>query len=257
MITIFTTPKPFNDPQGRRERVFRNTVGSWQALRPKPEVIIFDGEQVIVEELGAKWIMATPGNKRGLPYIDAMFALAQAMAINDILMFANDDMVFLSDLTRAVYCAAAKFRSFLLVGQRWDVDVPYQIDFSSRDWEYKLKSDVAQYGRLHSVQGKDFFTFRRPLGLDIPPFLIGRPQWDNWMISYALKADIPVIDVSLAVTAIHQNHDYLHNPGGVHPAVSKNDEFWHNLSIGTNHGHINHATWVMSTQGEIDRRQAE
>jgi len=254
MITIFSTPKPFNDSQNRRERNFRNAVGSWQELRPKPEIAIFGGERVIVEELGAKWIMATPSNKNGLPYIDGMFALAQSMAHNDILMFANDDMVFLPDLVRAVYSAASRFKSFLMIGQRWDVDVPDRVDFGSRGWEQQLRSQVIRHGRLHPVHGKDYFVFRRPLGLNVPPLLVGRPQWDNWMVSHALGAGIPVIDASLAVTAIHQNHDYSHNPGGVHITVSRCDEFLYNIKLGSHWGHISDATWTMSAQGEIYRR---
>ena len=48
----------------------------------------------------------------------------------------------------------------------------------------------------------------------MPPFIIGRPGWDNWMIYHCRMNDIDVIDATSSITAVHQNHDYLHVPSG-------------------------------------------
>jgi len=48
----------------------------------------------------------------------------------------------------------------------------------------------------------------------IPQFVIGRPGWDNWLLWYPLSMQVPVIDASGDVLAVHQNHDYSYHPGG-------------------------------------------
>ena len=75
----------------------------------------------------------------------------------------------------------------------------------------KLISRLAEKGTAHRTGGGgDYFIY--PLGLydDMPPFAIGRGAWDNWFIYHAREMKIPVIDCTTAITAIHQNHDYLH-----------------------------------------------
>ena len=46
----------------------------------------------------------------------------------------------------------------------------------------------------------------------IPDFVIGRPGYDNWLIWYARRNFIPVIDISKEIEVIHQTHHYnFHN----------------------------------------------
>jgi len=47
----------------------------------------------------------------------------------------------------------------------------------------------------------------------IPAFAVGRGNWDNWMLHDAKVRQIPVIDGTEAITAIHQNHKYSHTMG--------------------------------------------
>jgi hypothetical protein len=44
--------------------------------------------------------------------------------------------------------------------------------------------------------------------------VIGRGGYDNYLIYYCRSRGIPVIDLTEAVMAIHQNHDYAHHPTG-------------------------------------------
>jgi hypothetical protein len=56
-------------------------------------------------------------------------------------------------------------------------------------------------------------VFSRGLYRDIPPFAVGRTQWDHWMVWKAQSLGVPVVDASPSVMAIHQNHDYIHPQG--------------------------------------------
>jgi hypothetical protein len=67
---------------------------------------------------------------------------------------------------------------------------------------------------LHAPVGSDYFIFPRSLFKDMPDFAIGRAGWDNWMIFEARRRAWQVVDLTHAVTVIHQDHDYSHLPGG-------------------------------------------
>jgi hypothetical protein len=66
---------------------------------------------------------------------------------------------------------------------------------------------------LETPSAIDYFLFPAGTGLwEIPPFAVGRPGWDNWMIYHAISRRLPVIDVTAGVLALHQNHGYQHVP---------------------------------------------
>ncbi len=68
-------------------------------------------------------------------------------------------------------------------------------------------------GRLRGPAAIDWFVFPSGLFDPLPPFLVGRAGFDNWMIWKARQLG-PVIDATDAVVAIHQPHDYTHLEGG-------------------------------------------
>jgi len=120
---------------------------------------------------------------------------------------------------------------FLMVGQRWDLDVSAPIDFKNEDWEQILRSQVSSRGALHPPSGSDYFIFPNGVMGDLPDFAVGRPGWDNWFIYRARTLGIPVIDVTDANTIIHQNHDYSHVPHGNDSKSSEGPEADYNLNL--------------------------
>jgi hypothetical protein len=61
--------------------------------------------------------------------------------------------------------------------------------------------------------------------------------WDNWLVWKAMDAEIPVVDASQAVLAVHQNHDYAHHPQGA-KGVWFGEEQRQNLQLCGGHGHL-------------------
>jgi hypothetical protein len=241
-ITIFTTPKPF---VGLADIHQRNAIGSWMELGA--DVIVFTaGQGDISYELGIRYI-ADIRNRNGLPYVNAMYERAQELARNDVLIHANADVIFLPDLLDAVERASLALSEFLMCGQRWDVELNEPLDFKG-DWRATVK-EIIKGGELHSVSGKDWFAFARPLRLKIPDLLIGRAGWDNWVLDTAIKVGIPVIDATTCVTCVHPRHDYGHLPGGIREAHIDGAEAMHNkklANVPTNKGRISEATWMMT-----------
>jgi hypothetical protein len=213
MITFFAIPKPF---KGHIATIQRNAIRSWTRLKPKCEILLFgdeEGTADIAARYDLRHISQVEQNEYGTPLISDVFKQAQMLASYDLLCYANADIIFLSDLIGAVKRVANSQKKFLMVGQRWDLDIDNIIGLDD-EWEAVIKNDVKNRGILHPKNGIDYFLFTRDLFNDIPKFAVGRPAWDNWIIYNACTMGSNVIDSTRVVTAIHQNHDYSHVPMG-------------------------------------------
>ncbi|MFH1135484.1 MAG: tetratricopeptide repeat protein [Pseudomonadota bacterium] len=212
-LTIFGLPKAFVGPMTIMQR---NAVSSWTRLDPRPEIILLGddpGTAELAGELGLIHIPYVARNDRGTPLVDNMFDLAQKTASHDILAYVSADIILTGDFLPAVNLAASRMDRFLMIGRRWDLDLEEPLVFDG-DWEARLRETLAARGKLHAETGLDYFVFTRGLWPKIPPFAIGRCAWDNWLVYDPIQRGVPVIDAGEAVTAVHQNHDYSHAPGG-------------------------------------------
>ena len=228
LITLFSAPKPFTNPH--IAMIQRNAIKSWTLL-PDVEVILIGKETGLAEaahELGVKHIPSVKCNESGTPLLSSMFQLARdasQRSHSDLFCIINADMILMSDFVEATKQAVKLKDKFVLLSQRWDLDIITPLNFAE-GWERQLESTVRTQGQLHRPAGSDFFLFPKPCYTDIPNFTIGRAGWDNWMIYKARKEKLSVIDCTPSVMVIHQNHDYSHLPGGKphyeHPDTNEN-----------------------------------
>ncbi len=213
MLTIFTIPKAL---EGHNGRIQHNALASWCALEPRPQVILC-GNDSGVAEAAAKFqvehLPDIPTTELGTPLLDAAFRRASEVARPPILCYVNADIIFLGELNRLL--ARIELDRFLVVGRRIDLDLTEKWDFSQPGTAEQLKEKAEHEGRLFTHYGIDYFIFPKgdPVA-QLPPFAVGRPGWDNWFIGNAWKHDVPIIDATASITAIHQNHDYRHVPEG-------------------------------------------
>jgi hypothetical protein len=277
MITFFACPKPFH---GHIAVIQRNAIKSWTLLRPEPEIILLGDDEGVEEtckEFGLVHVAEIDRNEYGTPLVSSVFQIGQARASHRVVCYINSDILLTSDFMQAVQNVVARMPRFLVLGQRWDVDIRESWSFSSADWETDLRSLLAQSGRLHAPSGIDFFCFPKEMYDDIPPFAIGRLAWDNWLVWRARSKNIPIVDVTNATSIIHQNHDYSwaamrstdgpkadsaeqeHEMGRIksdgrqpelRPEVLRNRMLvpeQHNLNIWA-------ATWMVDRKGRIEKR---
>lgn len=213
LLTLFSAPKPFTDPH--IATIQRNAIRSWTLL-PGTQVILLGEEAGLSEaalELGAMHLREVQRNASGTPLISSMFDLARRNSESRLLCIVNADMLLRPDFLEAAKQALELRDEFVLLSQRWDLDVTQPLDFSE-GWQDRLETLVRDQGQLHRPAGSDFFLFPRSCYQDIPQFAIGRAGWDNWMIYQARRRNWPVIDCTPEVVIVHQNHDYRHLPGG-------------------------------------------
>jgi len=213
MLTVFTSPKPF---EGRIDGLQRNAIRSWLALGPGVQVMLIGDEPGMAQAatgLGVEHHRQVGRNAYGTPLVSAIFDVARAQARFPILCYLNTDIILLDDFLPAVERVAARFDEFLVVGQRWDLDVQDRLEFE-QGWPQALRRRLESSGRLHPPAGSDYFVFPRQEFTDLPQFALGRAGWDNWMIYSGRKKRLAVVDATAAITVVHQNHDYGHLPGG-------------------------------------------
>jgi len=214
LLTIFTAPKAFTN--AHIAMIQRNAIRSWLALGNEVEVLLIGQEEGLGEaamELGARWLPQVERNSYGTPLIRSIFEVARENGRGELLAYVNADILLMPDFIESARAAAQQASRFLLVGQRWDLDVREPLDFSP-EWDNCLHQMIIERGRLHPAGGSDYFIFPRNCFEQLPDMAVGRAGWDNWMIYAGRRQGYVVIDASESIRIVHQDHDYSHLPNG-------------------------------------------
>ena len=215
-LTIFTASKPFINPH--INIIQRNAIQSWKTLEDVEVILIGDepGIPEIAREFGVRNVPKVERDEKGIPTVRSVMEVGNAYSDSPYLCYANADMILMSDLLQASRQVSAQAKDFLMIGQRWDLDLTEPLDFSP-DWEARLRLLVKEKGKFYSPWGIDYFVFPRHLYTEIPNFTIGRPAWDNWMVYHARHTWGLAVDATRSVMVVHQSHDYSHLPGNKPP----------------------------------------
>lgn len=231
MLTIFTIPKPFI---GHIDIIQKNAIQSWLELDKDCEIILCGNEVGVAEtahKLKISHISEIERNEYGTPLIRSAFSNVERASKFDLLCYANTDIIFFPDMPSVL--STIPFSKFMVVGQRWNLDIIAVIDFSDPNWSSVLRDEVEIDAVISKPLGSDYFIFKKNSLGDLPDFTVGRPAWDNWMIFHARSLRIPVIDGSQKILDVHQNHDYLHVPDGANnswegPEAERNRQLYGN-----------------------------
>jgi hypothetical protein len=228
VLTIFTIPKAFEGETRSRQR---QAIWSWSALGC-PTVLVGDepGVAETAEEFGMEHVAGVLRGERGTPRLDSAFAAVDQLTPGGARCFINSDVVLTPDVLEA-FEAARIFSRFLLVGQTRDLAVG-ESELENPDL---LRQRAIREGRLRGPAAIDWFVFPAGLFDPLPPFLVGRAGFDNWMIWKGRQLG-PVIDATDAVVAIHQPHDYAHLAGGKDQAYY-GEEARRNVALGGGKAH--------------------
>jgi hypothetical protein len=214
LITLFSSPKPFVDKH--ISTIQRNAIQSWLQLGDSVQVVLI-GEETglaqVASEFGIKHLTNVKRNAQSTPLVSSIFSLARQVGQSPLLAYVNADIILFPDFIHSARTVMAQCQQFLIIGQRWDLEITDLVDFSA-DYQHRLAQNLHTKGQLHPPAGSDYFIFPRTVFTKIPDFAIGRAGWDNWMIYHARQQGWPVIDATSSITIIHQNHDYSHLPDG-------------------------------------------
>jgi hypothetical protein len=147
----------------------------------------------------------------GLPQLHCAFQDVFAFARKQqharyAVAFINSDIVLMPEAGLSLIAVATQLRSFVLVGQRTDVVMSEEVCapvVDTEEWLNSVRRQAALGGRTHFDWGLDYFFFSGDRYIELPPYLIGRWRWDNWLLAEHLKIG-NVVDGSSTILAIHQ-----------------------------------------------------
>ena len=127
MITLFSTPKNFT---GIFSHIQLNALRSWRSISPDIQIIIFgdsNGSRKAAQEIGAEYIRNVKCSPQGTPILSDLFQQADKIAKYPIMTFINADIILPENFLEAIMIVSKYFSKFLMIGNRWDMDVNYEI----------------------------------------------------------------------------------------------------------------------------------
>jgi hypothetical protein len=237
MLTLFTIPKAF---RGHVGEIQRNAIESWSALRPAVQVVLVGDEEGVAGaalEAGVEHVGGLTVNERGTPRLDSAFERVEEVATQPLRCLVNTDIVLLEDFLPAVERVRAAFDRFLMVGECRDLETGPGLHVADPVVRGELRRRALADGRLRGWAALDYFVFPSGEFGEIPPFLIGRACFDNWLVWRVRQQRHPVVDATRSVVAVHQSHDYSHVPGGLEEAYY-GDEAKYNERLAGGREHI-------------------
>ncbi len=176
MLTIFSTPKPF---EGHSGTIQRNALISWKLLHPQAEIILFGdepGTAEICRELGLRHDPEVERTADGPPSVRSLFERAQQISCHALLCYSNCDIILSQDFVQALQRVSSWTNRFLMVGRRWDTDITTPVDFADPGWDLKLREFALANGMQRLYYNIDYFAFSKGLYTNVPRLTIGR----NW-----------------------------------------------------------------------------
>jgi hypothetical protein len=218
-LTLFTIPKPFRSRQetggDQTALIQSNAIGSWQQLAPAVEIVLCGDDEGVAEFAGRHGLRHLAGlrtSPSGTPLVGDAFRRVAQESSHGLLAWCNADVILLPDFVGAAerLMSESGLTSLLAFGRRTDLAVDQPLDLSTPGAARQLLHESQQRGRRAPRVCKEYFLFTRDVIESMPDFVVGRGNWDNWMVASARSRGIPVIDLSPCVHAIHQMHGYGH-----------------------------------------------
>jgi asparagine synthase (glutamine-hydrolysing) len=251
-ITLFTVPKAFTGETAKRQH---NAISSWKAMVPQAEIFLIGDEPGIAEacqQHGVRHLPQLAHNGSGTPFVSDAFRQAELHACAETLCYFNADILLCTPLTRPLQVLSQQWAHFLAVGRRWNLTIDQSLQ-EIPDWATLLPKQAREENALDRLNAIDYFVFPKGSLGPLRPFLIGRPAWDNYTLYQARRRQLPLVDLTEAVTIIHQKHDYGHIPGGSGATWDgfENQENWNLLGEFTQAFDIRHCTWALQEGGHL------
>lgn len=208
MIAIFSSPRPFKE---EFDRIQRNAIISWLNLSDI-KIFLFEDEEgttkKICDEYNLNYLDEVKKNENGTPLMDNCIEIIKKKVDAVAIVQVSTDIILNKTFNDTILKINKNFlnKTFYVVGQRIDIDKSF--DLTKNNLDENFFKELKKKGNLHTPTAMDYLVFSRNFDIKIPPFAIGRPGWDSWLVSYCKKNKIPVIDATYSIDALHQNHSY-------------------------------------------------
>lgn len=219
LFTTWTTNKKENyfDPSSAVQNWYYNleeqlvhnlTIENWLSFRPFVIPVIFTTELPLADECRTKGWRVFPVRSVGaedIPVLKDMY-LDVMLTFNTLFYgFSNSDILFTNSLLETLVAITESVdvkNPIMIVGKRTNVDHVTEVEGSS--WQ-NLISAAQSRGEIFTGRAEDYFiTSSTYPWREIPPLVIGRLSYDNWLVYNARKNGQKIVDATGTLLAVHQ-----------------------------------------------------
>lgn len=210
-FTFISVPKPIRSYQ----EYVRNkiAISSWLVSSPFVNVILFINQsdygeqfnlpQEISKIFGNHRVLYSPTiltNEENVPYINDWFSRGVNISTTDFVLFINSDIIIGPHwIERAEQVITLLgFKNISIFAPRIEFDLPENFSFTNLNLGSKsFLEEISKYVlnsnySFYTPNGIDLFLFNKKKVKfnihSIPPFLMGWPRWDNWIIYHFIQS---------------------------------------------------------------------
>jgi len=206
----------FREFEGEQDRIQQSCMYSWKANGIKVFVPI--NEEGIKEKCGED-ITLVGGVQTGrdlgfnnrCPVVKDLILKALPLIETETVALINSDIIIDQDFSVKVKEIFNKYgQDIFMVGARKDIDL--KIFINTRETYLQV---LSQEREIHNPStSSDIFIASKAIWLrianEMPPFLLGRFCWDNWLHLYAMENNLRKYNCSNALLLLHCEHGYRH-----------------------------------------------
>lgn len=144
------------------------------------------------------------------PYVDWLLRTARQRARSRYLLYSNFGIVVRGDVIATIKNSVQQVREpHVFISANPIALWPRKVYKWNATEE--LVEHIRETGRTYEFPGWacEWFVINRanPIFRRIPPFLIGRPRWDNWVMQFSILHDkVAPLDVSSQLDVLHLEH---------------------------------------------------
>ena len=164
-------------------RIYTNGIQSWQQLDPAPEIIVFgiaDEHKDDCERLGLRFIEA-PKDEGGTILVNQCVHFAETLATHRIKCYLCPDLLLGQDFINAVVFSAAFLPGFLLIGRRYDHEVPETLTFQNGDLN-AIRLRAQREGNIEHGVVVSYLIYTHNVWGEMPNFHASEGIFDNYLV---------------------------------------------------------------------------
>ena len=227
LLTLFTTFRS----SASKLIIHRNTIKNWGLLRPYVQPVLISTGKTALDKFavinGWKIMEASMVNENGLPIIKGMFRDVEKKFDSVFYGFSNADILYdqtLLGTLNGIKKYVPHLGQLLIIGRRTNYKMKEE-----KITSLKQITLLGRKGRLFMPDAEDFFiTVRNGYPWSkIKNVVIGRPGYDNYLVSMGIKNNATVIDISNTTLALHQT-----GSDGNFAGMQRKDEHVNKILIG-------------------------
>jgi len=218
MITFITAFKNFI---GSDRAAQRSAIWSWErsrikAIAPNNESFIkancrdFSNVELLDNVVTAR----SKGFNNSCPLLNDLIRSALDLIETPMVAFINGDIII--DKNFKLYLSniiSDHGYDIFLSGTRFDIDLKFEINTEEKYSSFleDLNKRAVIYNECNSA---DIFITSKSLfhkmAEDMPPLVLGRYGWDNWIHFWAVANNLPCFNCTNSLITIHCRHDHSH-----------------------------------------------